>query len=197
MKKYISKIYHEISYRSFSIFTILFFIIISSLFLSYENFIIFLSSLFVFVSIIILLRLMLYKIVNIKKYSILNLIFFLVLLLLLVIFLFGCIYHYFNDQKTNYLMFFSNGNHVDNFFDAIYFSAVTFFAIGYGDIIPQGMFKIVAIIEVILMVLMNIVFIGVIANFVVQHKIKEKRLEQIQKKIEEEINVIKKSNIIN
>ena len=66
-------------------------------------------------------------------------------------FLFGIIYY----LSTTYLPFFGsiestlpqNLNHFQEFWNSIYYSAITFFTIGYGDYFPYGPLKFVAAIE--------------------------------------------------
>src|SRR3989338_2261712 len=62
--------------------------------------------------------------------------------------MFGLIYHFF-DSLEGHLLYVLRNNAVDDLTDAIYFSFVTATTIGFGDIIPFGYFKIVAVIEVI------------------------------------------------
>jgi hypothetical protein len=67
------------------------------------------------------------------------------------VFLFGIIYY----LSTTYLPFFGsiestlpqNLNHFQEFWNSIYYSAITFFTIGYGDYFPYGPLKFVAAIE--------------------------------------------------
>jgi hypothetical protein len=67
------------------------------------------------------------------------------------VFLFGIIYY----LSTTYLPFFGsiestlpqNLNHFQEFWNSIYYSAITFFTIGYGDYFPHGALKIVAAFE--------------------------------------------------
>ncbi|MBI2107181.1 two pore domain potassium channel family protein [Candidatus Woesearchaeota archaeon] len=64
------------------------------------------------------------------------------------IFFFGLIYH-FSINSEAFLLYSKEGVHVSGIKDAIYFSFVTATTTGFGDIIPVGYFKTVAVIEVI------------------------------------------------
>jgi len=64
------------------------------------------------------------------------------------IFFFGLIYH-FSINSEAFLLYSKEGTHVSGIKDAIYFSFVTATTTGFGDIIPVGYFKTVAVIEVI------------------------------------------------
>jgi hypothetical protein len=67
------------------------------------------------------------------------------------VFLFGIIYY----LSTTYLPFFGsiestlpqNLNHFQEFWNSIYYSAITFFTIGYGDYFPHGPLKFLAALE--------------------------------------------------
>lgn len=66
----------------------------------------------------------------------------------LIIASFGFIYFY-GQTSQSYLWYVANGHPVDNLFDAIYFSFVAATTTGFGDIVPFGSFKVVAVIEVV------------------------------------------------
>ena len=69
----------------------------------------------------------------------------------ITVFVFGIIYYI----STAYLPFFGtiestlpqNLNHFQEFWNSIYYSAITFFTIGYGDYFPHGSLKFVAAFE--------------------------------------------------
>lgn len=71
------------------------------------------------------------------------------LLWILIVVVFGLFYFYFMRDRAM-LFYIREGKSIDNLFDSIYFSFVTATTTGFGDIIPLGLFKIVAIIEVLL-----------------------------------------------
>src|SRR3989344_769599 len=60
---------------------------------------------------------------------------------------FGGMYYFFSG-KTSHLLYSSSKIPVESLLDHIYFSFVTATTTGFGDIIPQGFFKIIAIVEV-------------------------------------------------
>lgn len=64
------------------------------------------------------------------------------------IFLFGICYHYFSST-TSFLYYNLNNQLLNSLSDSIYFSFITATSTGFGDIIPFGLFKIMAIIEVV------------------------------------------------
>lgn len=70
------------------------------------------------------------------------------LLWALVTFLFGMAYNYFTSE-TNFLFYTANKSAVSKAYDTIYFSFVTATSTGFGDITPIGIFKMIAILEVI------------------------------------------------
>ena len=66
----------------------------------------------------------------------------------IVIFIFGFVYFIFSSIGS-YLYFSRSGAPIDSVLDHIYFSFITATSTGYGDIIPIGFFKILAIVEVV------------------------------------------------
>ena len=70
------------------------------------------------------------------------------LLWVVVVFSFGVIYLYFQNSTT-YLNYNIKQTPVTDLKDAIYFSFVTATTTGFGDIVPIGSFKVVAIFEVV------------------------------------------------
>ncbi|MBN1377098.1 two pore domain potassium channel family protein [Candidatus Woesearchaeota archaeon] len=78
-----------------------------------------------------------------------NLTFFKILIILtIVIIIFGVTYIIFSNNSS-FLLNNQEGKHVSGIKDSIYFSFVAATTTGFGDIIPMGMFKFIAIIEVI------------------------------------------------
>ncbi|MFH1294808.1 MAG: RNase P subunit p30 family protein [Candidatus Aenigmatarchaeota archaeon] len=67
---------------------------------------------------------------------------------LLIILLFGIVY-LFTQNGDSYLLYVASGKSVAEFKDCIYFSFVTATTTGFGDIVPVGIFKSVAILEVL------------------------------------------------
>ncbi len=65
-----------------------------------------------------------------------------------IILLFGLTYHHFSTQ-VNHLYYNQNQQPVQELSDAIYFSFITATSTGFGDIVPLGGFKVIAILEVI------------------------------------------------
>jgi hypothetical protein len=71
------------------------------------------------------------------------------LLWILIVVIFGFIYYFLTD-KGSFLLYNLQDKVVDKVIDSIYFSFVTATTTGFGDIIPFGLFKILAIFEVVL-----------------------------------------------
>lgn len=66
----------------------------------------------------------------------------------LTIFLFALMYSYYTDYEVgNYLLNSSSGQIENTLDDTFYFSGVTLLSIGYGEIIPFGFFRMLALIE--------------------------------------------------
>ncbi|MDD5178097.1 MAG: potassium channel family protein [Candidatus Nanoarchaeia archaeon] len=83
----------------------------------------------------------------------------------LVIVLFGCIYYFAQDSES-YLVYSIKQTPVDSLQDSIYFSFVAATTTGFGDIIPNGSFKIIAIFEVIF----GLILIATVASKLVSIK---------------------------
>ncbi len=65
-----------------------------------------------------------------------------------IIILFGLFYHYLSNGH-NYLYYNLKQQPVSSLLDIIYFSFITATSTGFGDILPLGKFKIIAIVEVV------------------------------------------------
>ncbi|MCX6706829.1 MAG: potassium channel family protein [Candidatus Woesearchaeota archaeon] len=65
-----------------------------------------------------------------------------------IITIFGFVYHFFSGSISN-LFYTRTGEPVTRLLDSIYFSFITATTTGFGDIIPSGFFKVIAIFEVI------------------------------------------------
>src|SRR3989338_7814030 len=70
------------------------------------------------------------------------------LLWIILIALFGIAYHFFENNDAN-LLYSADKTMVQKLTDTIYFSFVASTTTGFGDIIPNGWFKIISTIEVI------------------------------------------------
>ena len=77
----------------------------------------------------------------------LNFLYILVIWILIII-IFGIFYYLFNNNGS-YLSYTQNGNSVNSIINSIYFSFIAAMTTGFGDILPVGYFKILAIFEVI------------------------------------------------
>jgi len=66
---------------------------------------------------------------------------------------------------ANNLEFVGNGNNQPlTFAESLYFSTITFTTVGYGDITPIGTNRLIASIEAIIAIILNIAFIGYILS---------------------------------
>lgn len=73
-----------------------------------------------------------------------------IFLVILVLFLFGTTYRLYSDSN-NYLIDKKGEKYSPDFWSSMYFSGVTFFSLGYGDITPYGsVFRMISIFEVFL-----------------------------------------------
>lgn len=77
------------------------------------------------------------------------------ILVLIIIFLFAGVYY---DHSTDFKIYGEKTN--IKFEDAMYFSTVTFTTVGYGDITPTEINRLVASIEAFIGIIFNIAFIG-------------------------------------
>ncbi|MGM5482614.1 MAG: potassium channel family protein [Nanobdellota archaeon] len=77
-------------------------------------------------------------------------------LLIVWLIIIACFAIYFNLASTqnNFLYYDSLDKKVQGFPDSLYFSFITASTLGYGDIVPIGLFKMVAVIEILLGLLM-------------------------------------------
>lgn len=66
-----------------------------------------------------------------------------------LVIIFGAAYYFFSDANT-FLYYNPAHGPVEGIFNHIYFSFITATTTGFGDIVPQGAFKAVAIVEVVL-----------------------------------------------
>ncbi len=67
----------------------------------------------------------------------------------ILVIIFGLLYFYF-EQPGTFLLYNAPGNPTIDLKDTVYFSFIAATTTGFGDIIPFGFFKIIAVIEVIL-----------------------------------------------
>jgi potassium channel LctB len=82
--------------------------------------------------------------------------------------LFATIYDQEIEDSGNY--FIENGKITDlTFPDAIYFSVTTLTTVGYGDIVPVGIFRVFAVIEIF----MGLIYIGTMVNILTKHMNKQ------------------------
>ena len=66
---------------------------------------------------------------------------------IIIILLFGACYLVLSSQES--FLAYPDGTKLDTYFDAIYFSFVAATTTGFGDILPNGLFKVIAIFEVV------------------------------------------------
>ncbi|MDI3257644.1 MAG: potassium channel family protein [Kyrpidia sp.] len=90
-----------------------------------------------------------------------------VVIVLITILTFAQIYSDLITYTANTLTYLSTGEPIDRW-DALYFSSVTFFTIGYGDIIPKGhLLKLFVQLEMVVGHLINVFYGAILLNFVV------------------------------
>lgn len=78
--------------------------------------------------------------------------------------LFATIYSYGISAGNSY--FIENGKKVDlSFSDSIYFSVVTLTTVGYGDIVPIGLFRFFVIVEIF----MGLIYVGTLVYILTKH----------------------------
>ncbi|WP_242845815.1 potassium channel family protein [Clostridium haemolyticum] len=113
---------------------------------------------------------------NIKKYIYNNkFAFFLIIIIFsisLVIIAYGFIYYIINNLPTDIVLDLK-GNFMDDgrkktFGECIYFSAVTFFTVGFGDMIPRGVFFLgIILLEMITSYLLTIISIPIFLSILI------------------------------
>jgi potassium channel LctB len=96
-----------------------------------------------------------------------------VLLILVIIFISSILYNFVDLSHLGYIQY---GNCNDNFnpslidnsptisTDFFYFSAVTFFTVGYGDICPMGFARVISIIVAFMGHIVSVILVAVILN---------------------------------
>ncbi|WP_415874481.1 potassium channel family protein [Clostridium sp.] len=90
----------------------------------------------------------------------------------IVIFAYGFLYYIINNLPPNIISDL-NGNFMDDgrkksFVDCIYFSGVTFFTVGYGDMIPKGVFLcILVLLEMVTSYILSIISIPILLSILV------------------------------
>ncbi|ADG06871.1 potassium channel family protein [Kyrpidia tusciae] len=98
-----------------------------------------------------------------------------VVIVIVTILTFGQIYNDLISYTSNGLTYFSTGETIDPW-DTVYFSSVTFFTIGYGDIIPQGrLLKLFVQLEMVIGHLINVFYGAILLNFVVTNITRPRR----------------------
>jgi hypothetical protein len=96
-------------------------------------------------------------------------IFSILFIILIVIFTYGFMYYIINNLPLNVALDLE-GNFLDDgverkFGECVYFSSVTFFSVGYGDIVPKGLFFCsIVILEMITSYLIGIVSIPILLS---------------------------------
>jgi potassium channel LctB len=108
-----------------------------------------------------------------------------------ILLFFGLIYYFFDNQGTQ-LMYTSTRQPVTSFSDNVYFSFVTATSTGYGDIIPMGLFKVLAVMEVIT----GLVLLAVVTSKLVSIKQDVIMNEIYEISFNERINRIRSSMLV-
>jgi len=108
-----------------------------------------------------------------------------------IIFIFGGIYYYFSSQGS-FLLDNSLGGRITNLLDAIYFSFITATTTGFGDIVPIGMFKFIATLEVIF----GLLLLALVTSKLVSIKQDEILEEVYEISFNEKINRVRSSLLV-
>lgn len=105
------------------------------------------------------------------KYKIESLIAILVISSQLLILIYGFAYFRYNTLLSNDIVnmgIMQDKSIIKNFIDIYYFSSVTFFTVGYGDILPQGdKLKLLVISEMITGFIMNTLYVPAVLVFII------------------------------
>ena len=125
-----------------------------------------------------------------RKYSFLRFVGHLTVFTFLTMILFGLLYSTFSDE-TSYLFDIVQGTSVAGVQNGIYFSGVTLFSIGYGDLVPYGFFRIVAILQAFIgsFIVLSFFSLGVSQMFLAA----KFRAGEGEKLMEMETNVLKRN----
>lgn len=92
-----------------------------------------------------------------------------VVIVVITILVFAQIYNNLIAHSSNQLVYFSSGEKVSEW-DALYFSSVTFFTIGYGDVVPKGnLLKLFVQLEMIVGHLINVFYAATLLNFLISN----------------------------
>lgn len=78
---------------------------------------------------------------------------------------YGCFYYFFHTE-TSFLLYASKGLPVNDLSDSIFFSIFTAITISFGDVIPVGIYKLVAVIEI----LTSLMLLAVVTSKIVSLK---------------------------
>ena len=116
---------------------------------------------------------------------------YILLLWVVVTVSFGFIYHFFSND-ISYLFYIPERIPVANIKDSIYFSFVAATTTGLGDIIPYGMFKLIAIFEVIF----GLLLLAVVTSKLISIKQNLILSEMYELSISEKINRIRASLLL-
>jgi hypothetical protein len=109
-----------------------------------------------------------------RSYSESNFVFLYILSVFLIIIFFGFLYNFLSGIDGNSLIV--NDNGIADSFDFIYYSGIVFYSVGFGEIVPVGIYmRVLTIIESGINMFLHSIVIGwVISNVSISEKLKEK-----------------------
>ncbi len=118
---------------------------------------------FVCIPLILLISLLIQQLSNLwESKNIIWLVISYIFLIFLAIIIFGYIFNIVAISEGHELKWVINNSNLSDIWDYIYFSAQTFYSINFGDIVPLGYSRMIAIIEAIFSTIVHIIILGMV-----------------------------------